>query len=161
VALALALTPLTPVMADFPPPQTFLGNPPIEKSKPALVIRSDKSIGPSGLTERGGSVFDTRSYCSLVLDIEAMPGAKGILSVKGSATGAVEKGPQAPEADELPPLRIVDNTFTWYRRSILVPLLHDVTIFDWAPESDSSGTLYAWATAIPCGVTFPPVTEPH
>lgn len=138
--------------ANMPPPQHFASEPSKdEKSKAVLVVQSGC---PFGVKQRIGSEYDTQGYCHVVLDFEAQEGAKGQFTLRGSATGYIDVGAQGPFIDEIAPVAIDVTPGTgWMKKSIFAPLRHDVTFFEWTPAPDSTGSLYVWATAIPCGLS--------
>src|SRR5579862_6113758 len=149
--------------ANMPPPQQFteaVGKP--GKAEAALVIQSDNygGRGPSGVKQRTGSAWDTQFYCHFVLDVVAGNGTKGTFTVRGSPTGYVDTGRQGPFIDEIPPVSLPgaideNNPFgSGKQKTMVAPLRHDVTLFEWTPKPDSTGALYVWATPIPCGLNI-------
>jgi hypothetical protein len=146
--------------ANMPPPQQFAeaaGK--AGKAKAALVVQSDNSGGPSGVKQRAGSEYDIQSYCHVILDFLAQDGAKGQFTLRGSPTGYLDAGAQGPFIDEVAPISVpaainlVDAYGSgWKQKTIVAPLRHNVTFFEWTPSSDSTGAPYVWATPIPCGL---------
>ena len=59
--------------------------------------------------------------------------------------------PASPDMDEIQPLHIDISGSDW-RKMLVVPLRHDATFFDWDPSKGSTGAIYVWATAVPCGM---------
>ena len=162
VGMLLLLT--AEAKAGMPPPQQFPGSHnAAEKIEAFLLIKVDKygMDGARALTSRTGSEYDTRGYCHVVLDFLVQYGAKGVFAVGGSATGFLDEGPEAPFTDEIPPISIptgfdadAANGPSWFKgKTVVAPLRHDVTFFDWEPAHDSTGALYVWATPIPCGLS--------
>lgn len=159
IAVMLAIFLVVPAEANMPPPQQFIAA--VDKNgkaKGTLVIQSDNSGGPSGIRQRTGSEYDTQGYCHVVLDFITEGGTKGTFTLRGSPTGYTDSGPDYPFIDEIPPISVptainVANAYgDGKQKTIVAPLRHGVTFFEWTPSADSTGTLYVWATPIPCGV---------
>jgi hypothetical protein len=152
LAVGLVLAVADRALATLPPPQEFVAARGGEgKSQGALVISAyNSALNPRGAAMRTGSEFDTQLYCRAVLDIIADVGARGTLSIRGSAT-PIGTLPNSVKMDEVQPLHI-NVASEDLRKIIIVPLRHDATFFDWEPSKDSTGAITVWATALPCSM---------
>jgi hypothetical protein len=113
-----------------------------------LLIDADAAHGgPSIEMDSQGSARDTHQYCGAVLDIEALGGAMGVLTVKGAPTADLA----APQFDELPPMHIDVPKGTVLRQRVSVNLRRNLTYFYWdTSHATTHGPFHLWVTATVC-----------
>jgi hypothetical protein len=129
-----------PCAANIPPPQHFEKPAAGGKTPPLLVIVADDASVPGTQVRPRGKTLATDSYCKMVLDVLAGPGARAFIIVKGSSD-------QSETSDghwsrETAPIEIRGPSDGFATTTYVVPLRHDVTSIDLSPSDQGDAPFY-------------------